>query len=468
MMLHETHQTPRRPYYVYAPPWRRNSAGKKAMHLLCHHLNKIGEEAYVHLHIASEVNPLLQTPLLTGEVMARHRAMGAEPVVIYPEVLHGNPLNARYVVRYILNHPGLLGGPKTFDDSDLLVYYHPEYMSELDKTGEVPILLLPTWDYSVFNNENNEWDNKRNGHLIYPGRYDEAKDHYPELFENATIITSDWPDTHEALASLFRKSRVLYCFANSAILSEARLCGCPVVLLDSPFSQKPEGYAPDKPDYYLHDPGITRDRSEASIERARQNIAEFRQTDLCLRQNFIEQLQYFIRLSQEMKPASAITLAKHAFNRGDNDIAIERLTTALAETPENPLVYAYLAFICARQGLIQGAADFIGQATQLAPDRVDLKATLGETFLKAGRPDLAVQYLNEAITAQPDLWSAYPALANALHAIGRGGDAVLLLQHAADIPCSEQAQIQKTLFEILEKTGDSAGLNLARLKFCQT
>jgi hypothetical protein len=97
---------PRRPYYIDAPAYRRTSAGIRVMHLLCHALNSIGEEAYVY---PTETNPTLNTPLVTPEISARHKAAGREPIVVYPEVVPGNPRKAASVVRYVLNRAGLLG-----------------------------------------------------------------------------------------------------------------------------------------------------------------------------------------------------------------------------------------------------------------------------------------------------------------------------------------------------------------------
>ena len=46
-------ETPRRPYYIEAPPYRRTSAGIKVLHLLCHALNRIGEDAYVYTPVTA-------------------------------------------------------------------------------------------------------------------------------------------------------------------------------------------------------------------------------------------------------------------------------------------------------------------------------------------------------------------------------------------------------------------------------
>ena len=79
---------PRRPFYIEAPSYRRTSAGIRVMHLLCHALNSVGEEAYVY---PTETNPSLDTPIATPEIIERHRATGRQPIVVYPEVVSGNP-----------------------------------------------------------------------------------------------------------------------------------------------------------------------------------------------------------------------------------------------------------------------------------------------------------------------------------------------------------------------------------------
>jgi len=158
--------------------------------------------------------------------------------------------------------------------------------------------------------------------------------------------------------------------------------------------------------------------------------------------------------------ASATMLLRHgieAFDREDFEIAIECLSTSMRKEPDNPLPYAYLAFICARQGLVAEARDFIAQSTQLAPERADLLAALGEVFLGADKPIVAAEYLREAVHIQPDLFAAYPALAQSLHLAGHSEEAVSILQAAASAPSDAQAQIQDVLRQILDEGGDSSG-----------
>ncbi|MBN9424432.1 MAG: hypothetical protein BGO63_02315 [Candidatus Accumulibacter sp. 66-26] len=454
--MNDIYTSHRRPYYIYAPDYVRISAGIKALHLLCHYLNKMGEEAYVH---TQQTNLKLRTPLLTDEVRKRHAAIDAQPIAVYPEILHGNPLNTKHVVRYILNHPGLLGGPKTFDDSELLICYHSEFQNDVSKINNQLILTTPTIDITIFNNEDNGHDDKRSGYLIYPGRYSKAREEHPDLFDKGTVITYQWPQTHEELAALLRKSTALYCFSNSAIAAEAVLCGCPVVIMTSPFTVRPKDFHdPDKIDGFVEHPGISSGDSVAELALARQNTVAFQETHRKERQDFVTQLAQFIKLSQEMQasaptagraPTNAVAAGIQAFNNADNDTAAKHLSTALAEAPEDPIPYVYLALISARSNLLEEAENFIQFAQSLAPERHDFVAALGEECLKNGHNRDALRYLQQAVDKQPDLFPAYPALAEALRLNDRQDQAIHLLNSAAAIPSAAQEQILGLLLEWL-------------------
>jgi len=172
-----------------------------------------------------------------------------------------------------------------------------------------------------------------------------------------------------------------------------------------------------------------------------------------------KQMSIFSMLSQKTPPVSQtfkppLEKGIEAFNQEKHDIAIECLSTAMTQEPDNPLPYAYLAFVCARQGLLQEARDFIAQSIRLAPERSDLIAALGESFLKSGNPAEAVGYLREAVQMQPDLFAAYPALAQSLHLTGHSEEAVSLLKTASSLPSNAQSSIQNVLQQILAECGD--------------
>ncbi|MDR2032868.1 MAG: hypothetical protein LBP86_11640 [Azoarcus sp.] len=127
-------------------------------------------------------------------------------------------------------------------------------------------------------------------------------------------------------------------------------------------------------------------------------------------------------------------------------------------TPEDPQALAWRAFIRAREGNVEEALDLFARVLMRAPERADLGAALGENFLHAGQPALAAEYLREALAARPDLWMAYPALAQSLFLSGQGEEAVALLESVAHVDSAAAGNIRQTLAEMLARRGDLAGL----------
>ncbi|HFD86551.1 MAG TPA: hypothetical protein ENJ35_02620, partial [Gammaproteobacteria bacterium] len=162
------------PYYVIAPPYTEMSSGIRVLHYLCHVLNLNGQEAYVSTDVT---NGQLRTPLLTEEVKVRHIQAGREPIVIYPEVVLGNPLGARHVVRYLLNRPGALGGAEVFEDNDFILQYRREYVPD-DMTVDAA-LYLPHSDLSLFNTDGID-ESRRAGSCFFINRYKGGLEDVPE------------------------------------------------------------------------------------------------------------------------------------------------------------------------------------------------------------------------------------------------------------------------------------------------
>lgn len=288
---------PTRPYYLLAPDYRRNSAGIRVMHMLCHLLNRCGQDAYM---FPAQTNPLWHTPLLTGDLKQQHAEAGRRPIVVYPEVVRGNPANAQSVVRYLLNVPGLLGGDTEFASTDMIFAYAQNLLPE----GESPdqLLFMPPIDTSIYNNLANPYDQQRKGWLLYPGRHVDALKEHPELAAKCTVITGEWPATPQEMAELFRRSERVYCFASTAIALEAILCGCPAVVLKSPFF---DGVPLGIEEFGTH--GLAFEDTPAAIEHAMAGIPIVREKYTALQNRFWEQLGTFIEKTQAM-PSTTLGL----------------------------------------------------------------------------------------------------------------------------------------------------------------
>ena len=115
-------------YVIVAPSFDENSGGVIALRYLCHMLNESGVNAsLVEMPPADSpsrlralarslkhavkslikerygVHPALNTPV-------NHLPIDSRTIVVYPEVLGGNPLGATNVVRWFLDKPGHITG----------------------------------------------------------------------------------------------------------------------------------------------------------------------------------------------------------------------------------------------------------------------------------------------------------------------------------------------------------------------
>jgi hypothetical protein len=193
------------------------------LHRLCDELNRGG---YPSFTTGGDVAaPHLNAPIIEEESAAMLCAGGF--IAIYPETVSGNPLNARNVIRWVLNRPGLLGGDEVYHDTELVFSYSDVFSPYINNTI-VGKLHMPTIDDSLFYCDDADLS-KRSLECYYVGKSN-WKDGFVDPFQ-AFEINRQAPNKKE-LGKLFRSAKALYCFDNSTILIyEALLCGCPVVVI---------------------------------------------------------------------------------------------------------------------------------------------------------------------------------------------------------------------------------------------
>ena len=359
------------PYYIVSPSYDRKSSGIRVMHQLCASLNKLGAEAYIRTPLRSHA---LHTPQLTPDIQNEHLEAGLNPIAIYPEIVGSNPLDCNVVVRYILNRPGLLGERPNYSPDDLYWLHNAEVAEAVPHHEGV--LHMPAVDTSIFNNVDNPHDNNRQGACIYFGRYVEGAKAFPELTDRCTVITKDFPTSHEELAALFRRSTHVYCFENTSISMEARLCGCPVVQLPSPYAD------PDKPfadSLGLSDALVTSDDAETLAE-ARRLLPSLTQKYRRLEAAYWEELERLLDKTQAVaesrpkthkSPTKDNTLQLHysnwrartAFAEIDAEILAERM---MLKWTKRPGIHLLMTLHGGEEALLADTLDSL--ATQLYPD----------------------------------------------------------------------------------------------------
>jgi GT2 family glycosyltransferase len=209
------------------------------LHYLCHFLNECGYEAYITTKITRTG---LRTPPINGRILLDHYLSGKNPIVIYPETASGNSLNGATVARWLLNKPGHLGGEEKISTTELIFYFE-SWVLPPSVTGDH--LRVPTLDSNIFHNRDNEFDNLRQGFCFYAHKFLRFGGHIPDEIRHEGIsLGQEKKLSHEQISAQLRRVKALYCFEQSALITEARACGCPVFLVPSDYCPASEWTLP--------------------------------------------------------------------------------------------------------------------------------------------------------------------------------------------------------------------------------
>lgn len=186
-----------KPYIIACPPSDQPSAGIRVLKNLASDLRARGYEART---------------AWDGEAPP-------DTIVVYPEIVPGNPMKGSSVVRFVLYFPGAIGGDKTYDKGELIFTYAPIYYPG------VPILTVPCIE-PFFRDEGKP----REGGCFWVGKGSELP-RIPET-EGLVEITHAWPASREDLAALLNTKDIFYTYDSyTALIPEAQKCGCKTVVI---------------------------------------------------------------------------------------------------------------------------------------------------------------------------------------------------------------------------------------------
>ncbi len=231
-----------RNYIIYTFPWHEDNGGVIFMHNLAHELNRMGERALLwkarpifrqglrgSLRSLLRPQPMITNPLLDTPV-ARPRDLTANSIVIYPELVRGNPLKARYVVRWLLYKPGLVH-PYSFGPEEM--FFRAGAMSDLpDVTGGAPDLYL--WKINPTYRNENRPDRKGVCYIVRKG---EGKPRLPET-EDAIQIDGM---SHAQANEVFNRCATFYSYDEATMYSQfAAICGCTSIVVPGMFGSRQE------------------------------------------------------------------------------------------------------------------------------------------------------------------------------------------------------------------------------------
>ena len=230
------------PYFVYAPRWIDSSAGIKALHFLCHSINMMGHKSFLVMteapHLGEpRINPNLNTPILNQEISDSYFKAGIKPVVVYSETIPGNPLNASFVVRYLMNYSGALGGQRIFQEDEYVMAFSKKIAEDyaaVTETEEPRVLFLPPIDPREFSRT----IHKEPYQVVYAGKYRSFVGKPPTVGTLPTVeIFRDGPkmQSRDQVKEILKNATILYAFENSSIVTESILSGTPARFVPNEF-----------------------------------------------------------------------------------------------------------------------------------------------------------------------------------------------------------------------------------------
>ena len=177
-----------------------------------------------------------------------------DTVVIYPEVVYGNPLNAKMVVRWLLYY-NRYKGENGWSSKDLVVTYRDIFNDkELNPRGYV--LHCSHFDSVLYRNFN-KGDRKGNCYIIRKGS---GRLDLPQKFDGPVIDNL----SEFQIVDIFNKCERCYSYDTQTFYSSiAALCGCQSIVVMEPGKSKKDYCGKDDDDY-----GVAYGDSLDEIKRA--------------------------------------------------------------------------------------------------------------------------------------------------------------------------------------------------------
>ncbi|MEO1949615.1 hypothetical protein [Thioclava sp.] len=235
---------PTRPIVVVCRPFDENSGGQIVLHALIDRMRSLGVDAYASQPCKTyrSLRPAWLGALKRWNYrrklpdVAAHESMDVptasdavldDAIVVYPETVRGNPLEAERVARWLLNRPGLLGGNETLDPGEEVFFYQEAFAEGVAPVSPDRLLRVRWLRDDVYRDENRP----RSGscRMIRKGT-----DTLSQIPEGDRAIPLDGL-SHQEIAEVFNKTEVFYCHDLYTMYAYyAALSGCVPVVVPRP------------------------------------------------------------------------------------------------------------------------------------------------------------------------------------------------------------------------------------------
>lgn len=271
-------------FLVYAPgDYTPNGGGCVALHKLAHNIASLGEESYI---MTSKKNPDY-LGIEVNEQRAKEIAKDDDCLVVYPEVICGNPLDAKKVMRWILYFVRERDCHGIFGKDDLIYKYAERFTLRHEQKvhGELRAMEL---NLDIFQDRKQP----RSGSChLYKKNPDKAAIHPPD-----SLRIDDYAQLggNQYLSDIFNSKEIFYSYDSATWISiMAALCGCVSVVIPDDGVSALEWH--EKFPYFKY--GIAYGLDD--LEHAKSNIHLLRDHLLKLEAETLEQTIQFIKTAKE-------------------------------------------------------------------------------------------------------------------------------------------------------------------------
>jgi hypothetical protein len=229
--------------FIISPPYSEKSAGIVALHELCDSLNRNGYDTFLILLIIDGANSKMildDNEDYFNKNLKRKRFNTINiksieelknEIVIYPEIITGNPLGIKHVARYFLNSEGIISGKKTNQiDTDFIISWDEKFHPKAN-------FILNKYIYSSLIDHGERSNNERTLELTFIGKGSKFQKCFK--INNTLLLTTSYPSSKEDYAYLLKNTKYIYMWDNvTSVAIDAILSGATVVLVcDLPISR---------------------------------------------------------------------------------------------------------------------------------------------------------------------------------------------------------------------------------------
>lgn len=232
-------------FVIYSPSYSEKIGGVLVLHYLCHYLNQCGYKSVLwhnhkrpprwngfrserfYLRRAVEILRLRErlTSSLLNTPLAKYKDL-KNAIVVYPEVVSGNPLGAKKVVRWFLNRPGFFTGSTNYGNNDLCFYYQSEFKGDTDRYQQIS-----KFQFVVYLDEFKKTNFGERSGTCYIVRKGANRSIIHDISDG--IVIDDL--ANEEIAEVFNRSEFCISYDTHTFYSNyAAICGCKSIVIPEP------------------------------------------------------------------------------------------------------------------------------------------------------------------------------------------------------------------------------------------